>query len=129
MNAKSVRERLARARTDLDAARLLLTGRFADQAASRAYYAAFYAAEAALLLLGQTRSRHSGLIASFGKMVVKEGGFDREVAALLRDLFDLRNDADYDFAPLTEEHARAAVADAERFVIAIEEWIGRQQTG
>lgn len=129
MNEKGVRERLARARTDLDAARLLLTGRFADQAASRAYYAAFYAAEAAVLHLGQARAKHSALIASFGKMVVKERGFDREVAALLRDLFDLRNDADYDFALLTEEHARAAVADAERFVTAIEEWIGRQQTG
>lgn len=66
---------MARARTELDAAGVLAREGFPDQATSRAYYAAFFAAEAALLSLGETRSKHSGVIATFGRLVVKEGGF------------------------------------------------------
>jgi len=76
LKEKTVQERLTRAASDLDASRLLLNGGFLDQATSRAYYAAFYAAEAALLRLGETRSSHSGLIAAFGALVVKKGGFE-----------------------------------------------------
>lgn len=124
MNGKSVQERLARASSDLDASRLLLNSGFLDQATSRAYYAAFYAAEAALLQLGETRSSHSGLIAAFGALVVKKGGFETNIAALLRELFDLRNDADYDLlGSLTQDDARRAIASAERFVSAVEAWL------
>lgn len=124
MNEKSVQERLARASSDLDASRLLLNSGFLDQATSRAYYAAFYAAEAALLQLGETRSSHSGLIAAFGAFVVKKGGFEPNIASLLRELFDLRNDADYDLlGSLTQDDARRAIASAERFVSAVEAWL------
>jgi uncharacterized protein (UPF0332 family) len=121
---KSVEERLARARSDLDASRLLLNSGFMDQAASRAYYAAFYAAEAALLRLGETRSSHSALIATFGSLVVKQGGFEPSLAALLRELFDLRNDADYELlGSITQDTALYAVDSAERFVDAVEGWL------
>jgi uncharacterized protein (UPF0332 family) len=121
---KTVEERLARARSDLDASRLLLNSGFLDQAASRAYYAAFYAAEAAVLRLGETRSSHAGLIAAFGSLVVKKGGFEPSVAALLRELFDLRNDADCELlGSITKDHAQQAIASAERFVNAVEVWL------
>ena len=55
MKDKTVQERLTRASSDLDASRLLLNGGFTDQAASHASYAALYAAEAALLRLGETK--------------------------------------------------------------------------
>jgi uncharacterized protein (UPF0332 family) len=53
------------------------------------------AAEAALLTLGETRSKHSGVVAAFGRVVVKEGGFDPALGAELRRLLELRNAADY----------------------------------
>ena len=56
---------LGRARTEIAAARHLAEGGFAAQAISRAYYAAFYAAEQALSSLGELRSKHSGVIAAF----------------------------------------------------------------
>jgi len=122
---KTVEERLTRAASDLDVSRLLIDAGFSDQAASRAYYAAFYAAEAALLRLGETRSSHSGLIAAFGSLVVKKGGFEQNTAALLRELFDLRNDADYELlGSITRVHAERALASAERFVNAVREWVG-----
>jgi hypothetical protein len=48
--------RLTRAREELAAARLLGDGGFPARAVSRGYFAAFYAAEAALLALDETRS-------------------------------------------------------------------------
>jgi uncharacterized protein (UPF0332 family) len=70
---------LARSRTELDASRVLASAGFIDQAISRAYYGAFYAAEAALTSLGETRSKHSGVVAAFGRLVVQEGGFDEKL--------------------------------------------------
>jgi len=61
---------LRRSRQELEAARYLAGGGFAPQAVSRAYYAAFFAAEEALLALGETRSKHSGVLAAFEKLVV-----------------------------------------------------------
>jgi uncharacterized protein (UPF0332 family) len=51
---------LARCREELAAARLLADKGFEAQAVSHAYFAAFFAAETALLALGETRSKHSG---------------------------------------------------------------------
>ncbi len=116
----------SRARADLDAARLLLDKGYAAQAASRAYYAAFYAAEDALAALGERRARHAGLISAFGRLVVKEGGFDVATGALLRDLFDLRGDADYGAGTVTVAHAEAGLASAARFVGAVERWIANR---
>jgi uncharacterized protein (UPF0332 family) len=104
----------------------LLHGGFTDQAASRAYYAAFYAAEAGLLRLGETRSSHAGLISAFGSLVVKKGDFEPGIAAILRELFDLRNDADDELlGSITRDHAQRAIGSAERFVNAVRAWVGR----
>ena len=114
---------LARSRQELGAARTLVKESFGEQAISRAYFAAFFAAEAALSLLGETRSKHSGVISAFGRRVVREGGLDESAGRLLRSLFERRNQADYGSASMTLEEAEVALADAERFVDAVSEWI------
>lgn len=117
------REEIARAKRDLDAARFLLSGGFDAQAVSRAYYAAFAAASGALGTLGETRSKHSGVIAAFGRMIVHERGFDADVAAALPELFDDRNAADYSFAPIDAPAAERAVDRAEAFVDGVALWL------
>jgi uncharacterized protein (UPF0332 family) len=87
------------------------------------YYACFFPAEAALLALGETRSKHAGVISAFGQLVVKAGGFDRSVAATLRRLFELRNKAVYDAADVDKEIASATIEEAERFLVAVEAWL------
>ena len=114
---------IARAHTELDAARTLAGAGFADQATSRAYYAAFYAAEAALLVLGETRSKHSGVIAAFGRLVVKEHGFDPRAGGELRRLFELRNAADYSWLDEPDTTDEDPIAIADRFVAAVERWL------
>lgn len=114
---------IARARQDLAAAQLLVDNGFSAQAISRAYYAAFYAAEAALLVLRVSRSKHSGVVSAFGELVVVKGGVDPEAGRLLRRLFNHRGEADCSFGPVSESRGRDALNDATRFVDAVESWL------
>jgi uncharacterized protein len=114
---------LSRSRQEIDAARLLANGDFAAQAISRAYYAAFYAAEQALASLGESRSKHSGVIAAFGKLLIREGGLDEKIGRILRSLFEQRNDVDYGEAVASREDAERAIRDAERFVDTVASWL------
>jgi uncharacterized protein (UPF0332 family) len=120
------RSELRRAREELAAARHLQAGAFAAQAISRAYYAAFYAAEAALAQLGETLSKHSAVVAAFGQLLVRPGQIDPEAGKLLRSLFDRRSGADYDWVePPSLEEAETAIGDAEQVVRAVAEWLSR----
>lgn len=116
---------LDRSREEIAAARLLAEGGFAAQAVSRAYFAAFYAAEAALLPLGVTRSKHAGVISAFDRRVVREGGLDESAGRVLRSLFDRRNHADYAPVEVPREEADRAIGDAERFIDAVDSWLAR----
>jgi uncharacterized protein (UPF0332 family) len=125
MTAQRSRE-LDRARREVRAARVLAEGDFTSQAVSRAYYAAFYGAEAAPLAVGETRSKHGGVILAFGKYVVQGGGLDGAHGRALAALFDKRNAADYRLEEPTSDEARAAIEDAERFVAAVAIWLSER---
>ena len=58
---------LLKARQSLSAARLMLDSEYPDYAASRAYYAMFYIAEAFLEGEGLSFSKHSAVISAFGR--------------------------------------------------------------
>ena len=114
---------LARSHRELEAARLLASAGFGEQATSRAYYAAFYAAEAALLAVGQTRSKHSGVVAAFGRLIVRDGGFDATLGGELRRLFELRNVADYSWLEEPAAKGEDPVIAAAGFVEEVERWV------
>ncbi|MPZ61986.1 MAG: HEPN domain-containing protein [Propionibacteriales bacterium] len=116
---------LEHARQEIAAVRALLDLGFNAQAVSRAYYAAFYAAEAALQALGQSRSRHAGVVAAFGQYLVLEGRLDRDHGRALNTLLERRNRADYTHEAVGVEEARAAVADAEDVVDAVADWLSK----
>jgi uncharacterized protein (UPF0332 family) len=119
---------VTRSRRELEAARFLAGGGFAEQAISRAYYAAFYAAEEALLALRETRSKHPGVLAAFETLVVREGGLDPAIGRLPRSLFRRRNEADYGVAPATQEAADDATRDAEQVVDAVGSWLAQRKS-
>lgn len=114
---------LPRARQELDVARVLIAQGFPAQAVSRSYYAAFYAAESALLELGETRSKHSGVISAFHRLVVHGDRLDPAVGGLLQSLFTRRGQADYSGLPVPDGEAPDALTDAARVVEAVEAWI------
>ncbi len=71
-----VRGYLSKARVKARVARDLLARGEWDDAVSRAYYAAFHAAQAVLPTEGQRGETHRGLITLFGLLLVKTGKFD-----------------------------------------------------
>jgi uncharacterized protein (UPF0332 family) len=115
--------RLVRAGEELAAAELLADHGFAAQAVSRSYFAAFYAAEEALMQVGEVRSKHAGVVAAVARVLVREHGLDPEAGRLLRSLFERRSRADYDLGGTPPEEATRAVADATTVVDLIRRWI------
>ncbi len=67
-----------------------------DFAASRAYYAVFYAMQAALLTKGITTSKHSGTLSEFGRIFLKTGVLPRHLGRLANLSFQERQIGDYE---------------------------------
>jgi len=112
---------LERAETNLQVARELFDKGYYDISASRAYYAAFYAASALLLNEGIDTSKHSGVIALIHQHFVKGGKLSKEQGKNLNWLFELRSVGDYGVSlHVASEEARKAVDIAENFFEATE---------
>jgi uncharacterized protein (UPF0332 family) len=118
--AGEVAANLERADESIRAAQKLAADGFHDFAASRAYYAAFYAASAVLLSEGVDMSKHSGVIASIHQRFVKTGRLDREQGKALNWLFGLRTVGDYGVtAHVSRQETEQAIRAAESFLAAI----------
>ena len=108
---------LAKARRAVTSAELLLNDGDFDAAVPRSYYAMFHAAEALLLAKGLSFSKHSAVIAAFGKELAKTGTVDAKFHAFLIDAQEARNISDYQTVThLTEEGARLQLQRAEEFL-------------
>ena len=106
--------------TNLQVARELLEKAYYDVSASRAYYAAFYAASALLLNEGIDTSKHSGVIALVHQHFVKNGKLSKEQGRNLNWLFELRSVGDYGVSlHVALDDARRAVRIAEDFFEAV----------
>jgi uncharacterized protein (UPF0332 family) len=104
----------------LQAAQTLLTAGFPDFAASRAYYAAFYAASALLLAAGKTYTRHRGVVTAIHRDYVKAERLPIEAGRILSTLFDLRGVGDYGGAAhVSDAETRLAISEARQFLEAI----------
>jgi uncharacterized protein (UPF0332 family) len=111
---------LAKAGEKLRVAELLLGVNAWDDAASRAYYAAFHAVSALHLERGNAFSSHAQAIGRFNKDFVRSEIFPREFTAILTRLFEDRQSGDYDVAgAISEEEARRDVSDARTIVGAV----------
>ena len=112
---------LARAHTALSDARLLLDHARVEAMINRTYYAAFYAATAALHQHGERPKTHSGTLYRFQVRFVDAGRLEQRVATALGQAFHARQHADYDAISIYDEAAaRDLLADVERFVAAVE---------
>jgi uncharacterized protein (UPF0332 family) len=111
-----------RAREALEAAEVCLERNLSHSATSRAYYAMFWAAQAALARVGIQRSEwsHPALQASFVNELIRRR---KRYPALLGPYFNralqLRLDADYRLKGVSLKQANQAVHWAQEFVTAI----------
>ena len=111
------RELLLKAQQSLDAAKLLLSNNYPDYAASRAYYAMFYIAEAFLESEGLSFSKHSAVIAAFGREFAKPQRISSEFHRFLIEAQELRTTGDYgQFNAVTTDQATEQIDRAEQFL-------------
>jgi len=109
-------------------------GGFLDGAVSKAYYAVFYAASAALYAVNIVRGRHSGIEAALSQFLVKPGLVEPEYANLFSKLMRTRIQIDYGVERDEEPGARKfevppedvlerMLQDAERFIARMERFL------
>ena len=115
--SKDQMELINEARNSISAAKLLLTGNYSGYAASRAYYAMFYIAEAFLEGDGMSFSKHSAVIAAFGKHFSHTGKVPVKFHRYLIEGQELRHSGDYDCChSISVSQAQEQIKHAEDFL-------------
>jgi len=116
-SVEEARDWLRQADRAVQAAEVLRREGFPAEAVARAYYAMFYAAKAALAHEGVALSKHSAVIAAFGRLFAATGRVPRDLHKALVGAFDDRRLADYSpgWEP-SDEVARRRIAEAETLI-------------
>ena len=118
---------LRKADRALETSRLILDDGDAEGAVSRAYYACFYVAQAALLRHGESPRTHRGVHHRFRELVVP-GLVPADLGHTLPYAAGVRERADYEALSVTDESAAAdLLADAERFVTVVRELVAESE--
>lgn len=125
---QSVDSYLTQAGDSLDAAELLLSEGFAGYAASRAYYAMFYLAEAFLSTRGLAFSKHSGVISAFGREFAGPGIIPAHFHRYLIRAGELRLLADYRGAPISDEEAQIQIDRGREFLEFTRQYFARKSS-
>lgn len=111
------RELLLKAQQSLDAAKLLLSNNYPDYATSRAYYSMFYIAEAFLEGEALPFSKHSAVIAAFGREFAKTQRVPPDFHRFLIEAQELRTTGDYgQLNAVTIDQATEQIDRAEQFL-------------
>jgi len=117
---------LQKALENLKAARLLLREELGNIAASRAYYAMFYIAEALLLTRNLVFSSHSAVIAAYGKEFARNKELDPKFHRYLITSQDIRQTGDYGVeSNVSVEEAGQVINWAEEFLSAAEPFLSK----
>jgi len=116
MTAPEVQALLQRGQESIDAASDLVARGFFHFGASRAYYAMFYSAQALLLSRGKSFSRHSAVIAAFGREFAEPRLMGTKLRRYFREAFEARQMTGYDrIRKISRETAELTVEQAHEF--------------
>jgi uncharacterized protein (UPF0332 family) len=115
---------MKKARQKLDVASKLIESGDYDDAVSRAYFAAFHAAQAMLASQGVEADTHAGVRTFFRLHFIKSKRLDPKFGRYLKNLKDDREEGDYDIVSTVDSEivrndsrgAREFVDEAERFL-------------
>ena len=124
MTREDIQDLLKKSLSSLKASRTLSENGFYDFSAARSYYTMFYSAEAVLLSKGLSFSKHSAVVAFFGKEFIKTGELPKRLHRYLIDAFDIRNIGDYG-APgsISKEKSEELIDNSEEFLNYIEDYL------
>jgi len=116
---QKAQSRWEQAKRALATAQLVAEDGDSDAAASRAYYAAFYAVSALFLMEGKVFTKHSAVEAAVHGELVKPGRWPVSAGKDYRDLRNLRGTGDYGFIPVSPQEACHAVEMAESILMLV----------
>ncbi len=93
-----------------------------------AYYAVFYLATSSLYAINVVRTKHEGVRSAFSEFLVQPKLIEQEYKDIYQRLLDGRIAVDYrpfhpDNEVLTDNEARQLLADAERFIARMEQFL------
>lgn len=113
--------KLARAKEELDTARLLLEHSRLKAANNRAYYSIYYALTTILCLEPIAFKKHKDTIAYFNKNYVHTGKFPKEIGKEISKAAKIRHTSDYDeFYITSKEEAEGQINTAENLIDLVE---------
>lgn len=116
--------RIQKAKETIAEVEVQIQNEFWNTAINRMYYACFYAVSALLVKHGIESSSHTGVRQLFGKLFVKTGKFDKNLAKHYADLFEKRHKGDYnDFFDFDKETVIRLLPVSKEFISKIEELI------
>jgi len=116
--------RIQKAKETIAEVEVQIQNEFWNTAINRMYYACFYAVSALLVKHGIESSSHTGVRQLFGKLFVKTGKFDKNLAKHYTDLFEKRHKGDYnDFFDFDKETVIRLLPVSKEFISKIEELI------
>lgn len=122
---EETRKLVAKGKSAIHAAEVLLQADEVEFAAGRAYYAMLYVAKSLLTEQGVRPGRkHSSVHALFGEHFAKSGRLDAKFHRWLIDAFDQRLLGDYEIeATLTTEQVREIIQQAREFLDAAQRYL------
>lgn len=105
------------------AEKLFFDGEYED-AVSRAYYAMYHAAKAALFTVNVFPRTHEGVVSEFGKRLVLVGFFSKELGKALANAKAARETYEYDVtSAVGEAEAKGILLDAKKLVNTVERYL------
>ncbi len=122
---ESIKALVEKAERSLKAANLLFEKGNYDFSISRAYYTMFYCAEALLFAKDLSFSKHSAVIAAFGKEFVKMGLLSKKFHKYILEAFEDRLSGDYDIiSTITKEKNEETLKKAKEFLKETKKYLG-----
>lgn len=119
-----VRRYLSKAEHALEVAEDLLKSGYAPDAASKIYYAMYYAAQALLIADGIDVVKHSAVESAFGYHFAKPGKIDPKFHRMLLNARKIREIADYDIdEEIVEPAASLKVDEGRAFISVIKDYL------
>ncbi len=122
---EEARKLLERAQHALEVAEKLMADGYPSDAASKIYYAMYYAAQALLKSEGIDVVKHSAVESALGYYFAKPGRIDPKYHRMLIDARKIRETADYDVQQeIVEPVASLKIEEGKSFLAAVKSLLG-----
>ena len=126
-SSSMVKAHLNKALERLKVAERLFSEGYYEDAVSRAYYAMYHAAKAALAVVNVFPTTHEGVVAEFGRRLVLSGDFPKELGKSLADAKAARETYEYSARAMVDRlEAEAILSDAKVFVDKVKGYLARK---